>query len=107
MNITLILISKEKLSILRKRDTDKTIDAHLNINSLRKKFDSLVGQITGNIDILMVSETKHNESFPIGQFIIEGFGVPYRVDRNGNGGGIMLFVREDIASNLLSRGFFR
>ena len=102
MNITLILISKEKLSILRKRDTDKTIDAHLNINSLRKKFDSLVGQITGNIDILMVSETKHNESFPIGQFIIEGFGVPYRVDRNGNGGGIMLFVREDIASNLLS-----
>ena len=43
----------------------------------------------------MVSETKLDESFPIGQFIIEVFGVPYRVDRNGIGGGLMLFVRED------------
>ena len=50
----------------------------------------------------MVSETKLDESFLIGQFIIEGFGVPYRVDRNGNGGGIMLFVREDISSKVLS-----
>ena len=49
----------------------------------------------------MVSETKLDESFPIGHFIIEGFGVPYRVDRNANGGGIMLFVREDIPSKLL------
>ena len=48
----------------------------------------------------MVSETKLDESFPIGQFIIEG--VPYRVGRNANGGGIMLFVREDISSKLLS-----
>ena len=29
-------------------------------------------------------------------------GVPYRVDRNGYGGGIMLFLREDIPSKLLS-----
>ena len=36
------------------------------------------------------------------KFIIEGFSVPYKVDRNGNGGGIMLFVREDIPSKLLS-----
>ena len=28
--------------------------------------------------------------------------MPYRVDRNGNGRGIMLFVREDIPSKLLS-----
>ena len=50
----------------------------------------------------MISETKVDESFPIGQFIVEGFVVPYRVDRNGNGGKIMLFVREDIPSELLS-----
>ena len=32
-----------------------------------------------------------------------------RVDRNANGGGIMLLVREDIPSKLLSvnNGFFR
>ena len=65
-----------------------------------------------NIDILMVSETKLDESFPVGQFITEGFGVPYKVDRNANGGGIMLFVREHIPSKLFcgkfsNRGFFR
>ena len=96
------LSSKEKLSILRKRNIDQIIVTHLNIISLRNKFDSLLGQITGNTDILTVSESKLNESFPIGQFIIEGFGVPYRVDRNGNGGGVMLFVREDKPSKLLS-----
>ena len=48
----------------------------------------------GSIDIWIISETKLAESFPIGQF----FGVPYRVDGNGNGGGITLFVREDIPS---------
>ena len=56
----------------------------------------------GNTDISIVSETKLDESFPIGQFIIEGFGVPYRVDRNGIGRGLMLFVRENIPSKLLS-----
>ena len=96
------LSSKKKLSIIRKRKNDKIIVAHLNINSLRNNFDNLIGQITGNTDISMVSETKLDESFPIGQFIIEVFGVPYRVDRNGIGGGLMLFVREDIPSKLLS-----
>ena len=69
------LSSKEKLNILRKCKFDKVIVAHLNINFLRNKFDILIGQITGNIDFLMVSETKLGESFPLGQFIIEGFGV--------------------------------
>ena len=97
------LSSTEKFwIIIRMRNTDKIIVAHLNIKSLRNKFDSLIGQITGNIDILMVSETTLDESFHISQFIIEGFGVPYRVDWNFNGGGIMLFVRQDIPSKLLS-----
>ena len=38
----------------------------------------------------MVSETKLDDSFPLGQFFIEGFGVLYRVAQNLNGGGIML-----------------
>ena len=33
----------------------------------------------------MVSETKLDESFPIGQLVIEGFGVPYNVNRKDNG----------------------
>ena len=44
----------------------------------------------------MLSETKRDESFPMGRFIFEAFGVIYRVDQNATGGGITLFVREDI-----------
>ena len=50
----------------------------------------------------MLSETKLDESFARGQFIIEGFGLHYKVDRNADCGGIMLFVSEDIPSKLLS-----
>ena len=33
-------------------------------------------------------------------FLIDGFDMPHRLDRNSNGGGLLLFVREDIPSNL-------
>ena len=42
----------------------------------------------------------------IGQFIVEGFSVPYRVEQKAKGGGIMLFVREDILSKLFSAETF-
>ena len=64
------LSSKQKFSILCKRNIDKIIVAHLNTNSLRNKFSGLWGQISGNIDILLVSKTKLDESFPLGQFIV-------------------------------------
>jgi len=50
----------------------------------------------------MISETKLDESFPKGNFLIDGFCKPYRLDRDSNGGGIMLYVREDIPSNDIS-----
>ena len=58
--------------------------------------------IKGNIDILLISETKLGECFPIGQFQIEDFSTLYRKDRDKNGGGILLYVREDIPSKLVS-----
>ena len=86
------------LCSIRKRNLNKLVVAHLNINSLRLKFDSLVQKITGNVNILMISETKLDNSFPEGQFLIEGYSKPYRIDRNCHGGGIMLYVRADIPS---------
>ena len=69
---------------------------------MRNKFESLSTQAKGNIDVLMVSETKIDGSFPVDNFVIDGFSTPYRLDRGSNGGGIMLYVREDIPSNLLA-----
>ena len=77
------------------------IFAHLNINSIRNKFEELISQVKGTVDVLMISETKIDDSFPIANFLMDGFSQPYRIDRNSSGGGIMLYVREDIPSNLL------
>ena len=51
---------------------------------------------------MVISEAKLDESFPNGQFIIPGYALPCRLDRNQFGGGIMVFVREDIPSRVLS-----
>ena len=36
----------------------------------------------------MIPETKLDESFPPGQFLLDGYSVPFSLERNGNGGGI-------------------
>ena len=50
----------------------------------------------------MIMETKLDESFPIGQFFINGFSSPFGLDRDKNGGAILLYIREDISSKLLA-----
>ena len=57
--------------------------------------------VSTNVDILLISETKLDSSFPRAQFHIHGFGEPYRFDRNGKGGGILLYIRDDIPSKLV------
>ena len=91
------------LNTLRIENINRLIIGHININSIRNKFELLKEQIQGKIDILMVSETKLDNSYPTNQFMIEGFGTPYRLDRNKNGGGIMLYIRDDIPSQLLKK----
>ena len=49
----------------------------------------------------MISESKLDPSFPNGQFHIHGFSELYRFDRYGNGGGILLYIGEDIPSKLI------
>ena len=51
----------------------KLILRHLNINSIRNKFDLFSKQIKGAIDVLMVSKTKLNKRFSEGLFLIEDF----------------------------------
>ena len=55
------------------------------------------------LDILIVTETKLDDNFPISQFHIDGFSKPYRLERNRNGGGVIIYVREDIPSKILTK----
>ena len=92
---------KEVLGSLRRSNLNRIILAHLNINSIPNKFNLLAEGVSGNVDIIMISETKIDETFPARQFYIDGYTPPYRLDRNCNGGGLMMFVREDIPSKLI------
>ena len=61
--------------------------------------------IKGFVDMFMISETKLDDSFPGGQFFIEGYHTPFRFDRNGNAGGILIYVREDIPAKVIHCDF--
>ena len=100
LNSQKIINCKSTLKTIRDDNLNKLIFAHLNISSIRNKFEELISQVKGTVDVLVISETKVYYSFPIANFLIDGFGQPARIDRNTSGGGIMLYVREDIPSHL-------
>ena len=50
----------------------------------------------------MISETKLDDSFPSAQFLIKAFSAPNSFDRNSKGGGLLLYIREDIPSKILT-----
>ena len=66
------------LKALRSDNSHELIFAHININSIRNKFKFLSTQVKGNKNALMVSETKIDDSFPVVNFVIDGFSTPYR-----------------------------
>ena len=84
------------LSELKGKNTDKLIIAHININHLQNKFDPLVSIVHNKVDILVITETKIDDSYPTSQFLIEGYSTPLRLNRDRHGGGILIYVREDI-----------
>ena len=60
----------------------------------------------------MISVPKLDNSFSVAQFQMPGYSLLHRFDRNSNGDGILLHVKEDIPSKtlhvfkLLMEGFF-
>ena len=89
------------------KNSKRLIFSHLNVNSIRHKIDE-VSEIllNGYTEILCLSETKIDDSFPDAQFDVNGFTL-HRKDRNKFGGGLMCYVkshlphrrRNDIALN--------
>ena len=84
------------LSDIRRKNLNRPIIGHININFLESKFDALKLLIEDILDILVVTETKIDASYPTAQFEINGFGTPFRLDRNKHGGGVMIYVREHL-----------
>ena len=76
--------------------------AYLNIHSIRNKLTALKEVISDCIDILIIAETKLDESFPTSQLDITSYIPPLRVDRNQHGGGILIYIKEGIPATEIS-----
>ena len=79
---------------------------HLNINSVRNKFSSLQQSALSKTDILLLSETEIDDSFLDSQFFPEGFKM-YRRDRTKTGGGLLLYVNENLPGKIISSCKFK
>lgn len=69
---------------------------------MRNEFGFLFDIVRRYVDILLISETKLDESFPTDSFKIHGFNAPFRLDYDINDDGIMVYVRTHITARLLT-----
>ena len=58
------------------------------------------------LNISIITETKLDNTFHLSQFHIDGYSKPYRLDRNRNGSGMIIYVREDILIRMLTKHNF-
>ena len=77
------------------------IIGYLNINSIRNKFLDFKELIPSDTDICLILETKLDDSFPDQQFHVNCYKMFWR-DRNKFGGGLTLFVKENIPCKVLN-----
>ena len=68
------------LNNIRQKHYNMLVIAQLNITSLRNKFSSLSTILKDYADLLLISETKIDSSFPTAQFHIDGYKFLYRTE---------------------------
>ena len=96
------LEEKSRQEDISSTQSDKILNEIKNFKRFQADVENRSDQIEGNAGVLVISETKLDDSFPTGQFKIPGYASPFRLDRDENGGGIMVFVRKDIPVKFLS-----
>ena len=98
-----------QLSKRKRSHIHNPLITYLNINSLRYEIIDLRKIISyTDIDLISITETKIDSSFPDAQFLTENY-LTFRCDRNKHGGGILTFVKNgllpkhipDLESNII------
>ena len=89
------------LKDIRIANLNRIIIGHINVNSFRNELDSMKNIIPGDIDDMVIGDSKLDDSYPTTHLLIEEFPEPYRFDRNSSGGGLLIYVRENMPSKQL------
>ena len=97
------LNSLSEISELRLCNVNRVLIGKLNINFMRNKLNQLRDTVLKYNHILILTETKLNETFLISQFLVYDFSKPYRFGRNKHGGGVMVYIWDTILSKILEK----
>ena len=89
------------LNAIKNKSLNNVLIGLLNVNSFSGKFASFKTIISGKVDIMIIVETKLDDSYPTSQFFMNGYSRPFRLDRDQRGGGILMYIREDIPCKVL------
>ena len=54
------------------------------------------------VDILVITDSKLDQSFPEPQFFVNRFPKPFRRDRNRHGRRLLMYIKEEISQKELS-----
>ena len=96
-----LINNNSNLHQVRINNPSRIIFGQININSIRNKFEQLIYIVNNEIDILMVSETKLDGTFPKSQFLMQGYSTPFIKSRTSKGGGILLYIKEDVPCKII------
>ena len=80
-------------------DTNNFNIVHYNINSItvEGRLDQLSDICnTLNLDVLILTESKLDQTIPSNLITIPGYHEPVRRDRNRNGGGVLIYISEHL-----------
>ena len=94
--------SVRQLRYSKSKHPTNPIFAYLNINSVRNKLRDVDDMVGESVEILTISETKLNASFPDGLFKLHRFCKPYRLDVSDVSGGLLTYVHTEIPSRRLT-----
>ena len=74
---------------------------YLNTNSIRNKFTNLQKLIKGNIDVVIIAETKIDTSFTKAQFLPDNYHPLFGLYINNKYGDTLPYVKSSIPSRKL------
>ena len=94
------------LKKVRLKNPKHVVIGNLYINSIPGKCHQLKCLISNHVDVLALAETKLDEMFATSSFLTDGFSLTFQLGQNWNGVGILIYLRIEIHSKLLTKHSF-
>ena len=74
---------------------------------MRNILGTLCSFFRQKIDILLLSKTKFDVTFPVAQFCVKGYSTPYRLNRTCIGGVLLIYVRNNTSLSKLNKNLLK